>query len=128
VFRAGQSWAILNSDNSLNSNELPAAHESVVAVWATGAGAMAPSPADGAVATPPFEAIESGVRIFVGDDPIECEVVYAGAAPGLVQGVVQINFRLPAGLPRSSDGSARGEPLVVEVGGIRAPSAYVFVR
>jgi uncharacterized protein (TIGR03437 family) len=67
----------LNQDGSLNSASNPAAPGSVVSVWATGGGLpLLP------------------VSVLWG--PGSLEVLYAGNAPGLVYGVVQINFRLPS--------------------------------
>jgi uncharacterized protein (TIGR03437 family) len=53
---------------------------------------------------------------------MEAEVLYAGAAPGLVSGVLQINARLPANL-------AGGEaPVVVTIGAASSPEVTVAVR
>jgi uncharacterized protein (TIGR03437 family) len=92
----------LNQDGSVNSASNPAAPGSIVSVFATGLGPIAPPPADGtlvglplptnllpitvgfAVVNPPF-----GATIF---NPFE--VTYAGPAPYLVAGASQINFKL----------------------------------
>jgi len=94
VFRNPDGYAAaINQDGTLNSPDHPAAVGSIVAVWATGAGA------------PPFSAQNDG-QIATAAQDFECcqvtaggtpaEVLYSGAAPGLVAGVVQINFRIPA--------------------------------
>ena len=54
----------------------------------------------------------------------EAEVLYAGAAPGLVQGVVQINFRIPA----PPDGHPQSGAFVLEIGGVRSPLAFVHAQ
>jgi uncharacterized protein (TIGR03437 family) len=87
--------AALNEDGSVNSPENPAAAGSVIAFWATGAGAMTPVQRDGEV-TPlegPWPAPTLGVSVSIGGRP--AEVLYAGAAPGLVAGVIQVNARIP---------------------------------
>jgi len=124
IFLAGQTWAIVNADGAINSPESPASYGSVVAVWATGAGSLSPSPLDGSVATPPWPSIGRPVRVVVDYDEKEADILYAGAAPGLVQGVVQINFRIP----QNPDPYPQPIPLVVEIEGIRGPLAFVHVR
>jgi uncharacterized protein (TIGR03437 family) len=54
------------------------------------------------------------VRVTVGGEP--AEVLYAGGAPGLVAGVLQVNVRIPSGV-------APGEaPVVLRVGSARSQS------
>ena len=95
IFANGASSASLNQDGTPNSVSNPAKLGSIVTVWATGAGPVYPTPADGEVAT----AAQNYFCCFVLVNNDEyAEVLYAGAAPGMVAGVVQINFRLPADL------------------------------
>ena len=95
--------AALNQDGTLNSQQNPAASGSVVTVWATGAGLFAPgSFMDGTILNaggpnvPPYGYnlvnIPLPVSVLAGNDSVQ--VLYAGAAPDAVQGVIQINFRL----------------------------------
>jgi uncharacterized protein (TIGR03437 family) len=120
VFPVADAWAILNPDGMLNSPQSPAPAGSIVALWGTGTGALSPTPLDGAVTAPPFAAIEAPVRVLFSQGR-EAEVLYAGAAPGLVQGVVQINFRIPA----PADGHPQSGTFVLEIGGVRSPLAFV---
>ncbi len=124
IFPVGQTWALVNADGTLNTPESPAAYGSVVAAWATGAGTMSPSPVDGSVATRPLSTIDRPVRVILDYDEKQAEVRYAGAAPGLVQGVVQINFRIP---PKQNPFS-QAIPMVVEIEGVRSPLVFVHVR
>ena len=86
--------AALNQDGSVNSFQNPAQPGSIVTVFASGAGEpvrwsdgqIVPPDQTGAYAAP--------VSILAGG--LSLEVDYAGDAPGLVAGVMQINFRLPA--------------------------------
>jgi uncharacterized protein (TIGR03437 family) len=65
----------------LNSKANPAAPGSIVAVWATGAG---------------FLDLPVSVLRSEGGLAYSLEVLYADQAPGMVTGVIQINFRLPS--------------------------------
>lgn len=82
--------AILNQDYSQNSELSPAPRGSFVMVFGTGFGILnkIPEREAGGIATTmaPVTATISGVPT---------EVTYAGSAPGLVPGLVQINLRIP---------------------------------
>ncbi|HLK22014.1 MAG TPA: SBBP repeat-containing protein, partial [Bryobacteraceae bacterium] len=67
--------AAMNQDGSVNSKSNPAAPGSIVAVWVSGCGSY-------------------GCSIVL-NSPNSAEVVYDGQAPGLVNGLFQVNFRLP---------------------------------
>ena len=80
--------AAVNQDGSINSPEHPAPAGSIVAIWATGVGSPPFSLwEDGRVAA---EAATFGCCRIVADGP--ANIVYSGAAPGIVAGVVQVNF------------------------------------
>jgi len=88
---AGQA-AALNQDGTVNDYAHPAPRGSIVSVFVTGAGRMKPAAADGGLGT----GKTTPVLEFSGDLLVSpLEVLYVGDAPGLVQGVVQINFRVP---------------------------------
>lgn len=85
--------AALNKDGSLNSPQNPAKAGSIVTIFASGGGTEAwsngqlvPTNQPG-VASLPVSVLAAGRTSL--------EVLYAGDAPGLVAGVMQINFRLP---------------------------------
>lgn len=82
---ADGSAAAINQDGSVNSAANPAAAGSIVSIWATGTGAEGP---DGLKATTPVFSCSCGIGSL--------SVTYAGYAPGLVDGVTQINFQIPA--------------------------------
>ncbi|MEZ5400043.1 MAG: hypothetical protein R2729_10285 [Bryobacteraceae bacterium] len=88
---AGQA-AILHGDGSRNSTDNPAVRGSVVSLFVTGAGMLTPTPADGTGARDPLPTPVLPVAVRVGSS--DCEVIWAGAAPGLA-GVVQVNARMP---------------------------------
>ena len=91
----GGPGAILNQDGSLNSAANPAARGSVVVLYGTGAGQTNPAGDDGMISVgSPLPTPVLPVSIFIDGRP--AEVLYAGAAPEMVQGVIQINARVPA--------------------------------
>jgi uncharacterized protein (TIGR03437 family) len=91
----GGPGAILNQDGSVNTRDNPAARGSVVVLYATGGGQTKPASEDGAItAGPEYPILVLPVTVFIGDQP--AEVLYAGAAPGIIAGVLQINIRIPA--------------------------------
>jgi len=87
--------AILNQDNSVNSASNPAARGSIVAIYLTGTGELAPPITDGALGplTPPFPAPEAAIGATIGGVP--ATVVFAGQAPGLIAGATQVNVQVP---------------------------------
>jgi uncharacterized protein (TIGR03437 family) len=88
--------AVLNEDSSLNSGSNPAARGSVVSFFVTGEGQTDPSGTDGLLAAAPLPAPLLPISVRIGGKP--AEVRYAGGAPGLVAGVMQVNARVPADL------------------------------
>lgn len=112
----GGQGAILNQDGSVNSQSNPAAPGSVISIFANGAGLTTPSSSDGAVTTAPYPQPNLPVSVTIYSLP--ARVIYAGAAPGLVAGVMQINAVVPAGAyPASFD------QVVVTVGDYTSPTA-----
>jgi uncharacterized protein (TIGR03437 family) len=105
----GQAFA-RNQDGSLNSPFNPAAPGSVVTFLATGVGQLSPAGVDGAVVSAdnlPRPTLP--VHAIIGGRP--AQVQYAGGAPGVVEGVTQVNLRIPAA---SQSGAA--VPLLLQVG------------
>lgn len=99
--------AVLNQDGSVNSPSNPAPRGSVISVFMTGAGRMTPGQPDGSLTpvTPPFPVVALGASCNIG------KVTYAGAAPGLVAGAVQVNVQI------SPDVTASAQvPIVIYIG------------
>jgi uncharacterized protein (TIGR03437 family) len=92
----------LNQDGTINTAENPAAPGSIVSVFATGLGAIAPAQADGALVGFPLPNNVLPVRAeakVLGPAGkffpiVPFDVTYAGPAPYLVAGVSQINFKV----------------------------------
>lgn len=98
VFSANSSGtgqgAILNENGSLNSAQNAAAKGSVIVFFATGEGQTDPPGTDGQIANGTYPKPTLPVRVDMGG--IQAEVLYAGAAPGQVAGLFQVNARIPS--------------------------------
>jgi uncharacterized protein (TIGR03437 family) len=105
--------AILNDDGSPNSATNPAPKGSTVVLYATGAGQTTPAGSDGLVASDVLPRPVLPVSVTI--DGQAAHVFYAGAAPGQVAGVMQVNVEVPAGT-RSGD-----VPVVLRVGSASSP-------
>jgi len=99
--------AILNQDYSINLPATPASKGSVVAVYMTGEGYTVGA-ADGAIATGLLSPVLP-VTATVGGIP--ATVIYAGTAPGIVTGAMQVNVQIPSNAP-----SGPSVPIVITVG------------
>jgi uncharacterized protein (TIGR03437 family) len=88
---AGGAIAAINQDGTLNSASNPAKAGTIVSIWATGFLNFGVT-ADGAVSTAADNWC-SYCQVSVGATTET--VAYEGAAPGLIDGVMQINFMVP---------------------------------
>jgi uncharacterized protein (TIGR03437 family) len=111
--------AILNQDFSVNSPSNPAEKGSVIIVFATGAGQTDPAGTDGQIAsdTLPKPLLPVSVQIA----GREAKVLYAGAAPGMVAGLLQVNCIVPLGSP-----SGYAVPVALSVGNISSPAGVTL--
>ncbi|MGA3044664.1 MAG: hypothetical protein ABSF54_28145, partial [Bryobacteraceae bacterium] len=98
-------YAIVNEDGSLNSPAHPAPALSYVTMYGTGLGQTTPAGVDD-ILTPlsNFPTQVYPVTLSISQNPLftaplSMYVYYAGPAPGLVEGVSQIDAKVPAGLP-----------------------------
>jgi uncharacterized protein (TIGR03437 family) len=120
------SGAILNQDFSLNDGTRPAAPGSVVLLYATGAGQTTPAGTDGLIASEvlprPVLNVKVELMVFSGGflSTWPLKALYAGAAPGLVAGVLQVNAALPANLP------AGRHEVILTVGGKMSPTGVTL--
>lgn len=83
----------VNEDGTVNSASNPAKRGSIVSVWSSGAGFIT----GGQDLLLPISVLaiqRTSAEQFIS---YSMEVLYAGQAPGLIKGLAQINFRLPAG-------------------------------
>jgi uncharacterized protein (TIGR03437 family) len=102
--------AILNSDLSVNTQSNPAAAGSIIVLYGAGAGQTNPPSADGAIVPPtsPIPAPVLPVTATIAGQP--ADILYAGDAPDLVSGVLQVNVVIPPGTPSGP------QPVVITVG------------
>ena len=107
--------AILNQDNGVNGPGNGAAKGSIVQVYLTGEGQTRPAGVTGTItaATLPAPQVTAtpvlAVGVTISGQP--ALYVYAGEAPGLVAGMMQLNVQIPANAP-SGD-----LPILVSIGG-----------
>ena len=106
--------AILNQDSTLNSPSNPASAGSIIMVYGTGFGPLNPPATDGQPATGQANT-QMAVTATVGG--IQGDVIYAGAAPGLIAGAVQINVRVPHNLAPTP-----AAIVLLSVGSVTAPA------
>ncbi len=113
--------AILNQDGTVNSAGNAAEAGSIISLFATGEGQTDPPGQDGRLAVDALPRPRLQVAVEIGGRA--AELLYAGAAPGLPAGVMQVNARIPAGAARGAT------PVVVKVGGYSSQSGVtVAVR
>ena len=90
-------------------------------LFGTGEGQTNPPGVDGKLAAGVFPKPVLPLSVRIGG--VNAEILYAGAAPGLVAGVIQVNARVPDGVP-SGD-----VPVLVTVGSASShPELTVAVR
>jgi len=90
--------AVLNArDGTIKSSSNPARRGDYVSIFATGAGLTTPASVDGLLGTAPLGQPNAGVSVSIGGLP--CQLNFAGAAPGLIAGAIQINALVPEGAP-----------------------------
>jgi adhesin/invasin len=118
IFQVGSRAAAVNQDLTLNGEKSPAAAGSVISVFLTGQGQVAPAAATGrgapasplSLVTAPFSATIGGKN---------ADVLFLGLAPGFA-GLAQANIRVPAL-------AAGDHPLIVTIGGVSSNPALIAV-
>ena len=88
--------ASLNQDGTPNSADNPAQAGSIVTIFANGAGIYTQSLEDGSVAGTNPTSPTATIAIYDLQHSVYQKVLYAGTAPGLVAGALQVNFQLPS--------------------------------
>lgn len=86
--------AVLNQDGTINSPANPAVPGSVISIFATGGGKLTPPLEADEIAGSPLSRVQQFVEVeFQGRST--GKAFYAGSAPGLVAGVLQVNAVVP---------------------------------
>jgi uncharacterized protein (TIGR03437 family) len=118
--RSGKGEAsMLNQTGCCNSGSNPAPRGSIGGLYATGGGQTSPPGIDGYVVptlknVADYATPQEKVRVTLGGKP--AEVLYAGAAPHFVAGLLAVNFRIPMDAPIGG-----AVPLVLTVGNASSP-------
>ena len=117
--------AILNQNGTVNSFSTPAPKGSVISIYATGEGVLNPPGTTGGVtpSLPPFPKPTANVQVtFQTPGPngttvsVPATITYAGEAPSLVSGALQVNVIVPASVPSGAN------TIVLTVGNNSSPS------
>ncbi|HTS65331.1 MAG TPA: IPT/TIG domain-containing protein [Candidatus Acidoferrales bacterium] len=105
--------AILNQDFSINGPNNPEKRGNVIMVYMTGEGQTTPGGVDGAVIGSTLKnPVQQPVTATIGGIAVTGNAVaYAGSAPGLISGVMQVNLVIPQNAPTGA-----AVPIVVTVG------------
>jgi uncharacterized protein (TIGR03437 family) len=114
----GQASAI-NQDGSFNGTGHPAPKGSYLTIYWTGGGVTSPGGVTGSVNGSTLKYLKQAVTVTVGG--VAAVVSYQGSAPGLVDGVLQLNVTLD---PTTPSGAV---PLVVSSGGVSSPITATVV-
>ena len=110
--------AILNQDGLLNSAQFAAPPGSVVTLFGTGEGVTTPVGVDGQLAGTVLPKPNAPISVQIGG--LNAAVQYAGAAPGNVAGVFQINAVVPLAA------NPGPQPIVVTAGTHSSPSGVTI--
>ncbi len=113
--------ALLNEDSSLNSPGNPAGRGSIITFYGTGTGQTYPPGIDGLIPTSILPKPLNSIAVYIGDSP--AEILYAGAAPGQISGMVQVNCRVPIQAP-----TGNSIPLVMTAGQTASPPVTVAIK
>jgi uncharacterized protein (TIGR03437 family) len=108
--------AVLNENNTVNAAANPARRGQVIQIYATGEGLVVPAVTEGQVIQPVAAELRRPilpVQVRLGDMVLNPE--YAGSAPGLVSGALQVNVRIPENFPVTA---TQNVPVTIQVGSV----------
>jgi uncharacterized protein (TIGR03437 family) len=103
-----------NQDGSFNGPSQPAPKGSYLTIYWTGGGITTPAGVTGSVNGSTLKTLVHSVSVTVGGQP--ATVTFQGAAPGLIDGVLQLNIRLDPATP-----SGPAQTLIVTSNGVSSP-------
>lgn len=86
---------MINADGTVNSEQNPARQGSIVTIYATGLNNTLPSLATGAIAAAAAPLVLASQLQLGSSGGV---ITYAGAAPGFVGGLTQVNFQVPVSI------------------------------
>jgi uncharacterized protein (TIGR03437 family) len=126
-------FVVLNADGSVNSASHPAAPESVITIFVSGAGALSQAVPDGTIAGSPAPVpalpvlvdisytLPSTLVPILGEEPVSPD--YAGGVPGTVIDMLRVAVKLPAILD-----TAWGASVAVQVGDATSAATPLYVN
>jgi uncharacterized protein (TIGR03437 family) len=114
--------ALLNQNSSVNTQANPARPGEVLQVYITGEGQVSPAPVNGREATRAYE-WEPMQRVTVRINGQPADVLYQGAAVGIVAGGLQVNVKIPDNLSVSGTSQV---PIEILVGNFSTPRGVTF--
>jgi uncharacterized protein (TIGR03437 family) len=106
---SGQAAAINAKTGAVNGAGAPAKVGDFISLYITGAGQTNPGGSDGAINAAPLPLPIAAVKVTIGGK--DATVNFAGGAPGLVAGVIQVNAQIPSGITLGN-----AVPVIVQVG------------
>ena len=110
--------SILNQNNTTNTVAAPAKRGDIISIYATGEGQVRPAGSDGRIVSGPVDSLPRPIGTVSvklnGVTVPAANITYAGSAPGLVAGALQVNVRIPTNLNITA---AAQVPVEVSVGG-----------
>lgn len=116
---SGQATAF-NQDGSVNSSVNPAPAGTVVVLYATGGGQTSPAGVDGSITgSDSLPQLVLPVAVNIGGQP--AQVLYAGGAPGMVAGLLQVNAQIPAAAQ-----AGLAVPVTLQIGGQTSPQSVTI--
>ena len=110
--------AATNADGTYNTSANPALPGSYVTFYLTGVGQTNPTSSDGSIAETTAN-VSQPLTVSIGGKL--AQVLYAGSAPGNVDGFAQINAVIPADLQYGGN-----LPLVVQIGGVSSQTGVTL--
>jgi trimeric autotransporter adhesin len=113
--------AIVNQNGTVNGPTNPAPIGTIVAIYATGEGQTNPPGQDGRIISTDLRKPLQNVSVKIGG--VSVPVVYAGSAPSLVSGALQVNVRL------TGVSSGTTLPIEIDIGnGVSASGVTIAVQ
>lgn len=91
-----QILGVFDDDFSLNSASNPAKAGSIISLYLAGAGQTNPPSQDGQLNAAPLAAPSMPIQLEWDNPTTLLPITFAGAAPGLAAGILQVNFVAPA--------------------------------
>jgi uncharacterized protein (TIGR03437 family) len=112
--------AAINQDGvTVNTAATPTKIGDIISLYATGEGQTTPAGVDGKAASVPYPYPNLPVTATVGGQ--DAPVKYAGGAPGLVAGLMQVNIQIPSGIQ-----TGNAVPVVLRVGDAFSPGGVTI--